>query len=141
MQDEGPLGRYITIFQSLFRSHPFPIWRTKEVIDWVSTGNFLEMLDGEYKKRALVATTTCPACHASNKVGALVCSSCGHQLVEDLKGEAAEEVMREAKRAAGGEDGVQKTWRDVQKWYRRNFTIHDPDDDNAMDGESKRKDE
>jgi Zn-dependent protease with chaperone function len=141
MQDEGPLGRYITIFQSLFRSHPFPIWRTKEVIDWVSTGNFLEMLDGEYKKRALVATTTCPSCNASNKVGALVCSACGHQLVEDLKGEAAEEVMREAKRAAGGEDGVQKTWRDVQKWYRRNFTEKDPDNDDAIDGESKRRDD
>src|SRR5690606_35842340 len=23
LQDEGPLGRYITIFQTLFRSHPY----------------------------------------------------------------------------------------------------------------------
>ena len=77
MQDEGPLGRYITIFQSLFRSHPFPIWRTKEIIDWVTTGNFLEILDGEYKVRALVPVTrTCPACQTANKPEAMICVQC-----------------------------------------------------------------
>src|SRR5688500_6983006 len=68
MQDEGPLGRYITIFQTLFRSHPFPIWRTKEILDWVQTGNYLEILDGDYKTRALVAMKACPQCSKSNKV-------------------------------------------------------------------------
>jgi Zn-dependent protease with chaperone function len=135
MQDEGPLGRYITVFQSLFRSHPFPIWRTKEIIDWVTTGNFLEVLDGEYQKRALVATSPCPSCGQANKVGALVCSSCGHQLIEDVKGEEAEQVVRDAKAAAGDNDTLQRTWKDVRNWYKRNFTLDDPDDASAIEGE------
>lgn len=132
MQDEGPLGRYITIFQSLFRSHPFPIWRTKEIIDWVTTGNYLEILDGDYKIRALVTTTkTCPSCAALNKAEAMVCINCGHQLVAEPTGEEAERAVREVKEAAGVDDGegdvVNKTWREVRGWYKRNFTLDEKD--------------
>ncbi len=139
MQDEGPLGRYITIFQSLFRSHPFPIWRTKEIIDWVSTGNFLEILDGEYKVRALVATKVCPACNTANKIEALVCIHCGHQLVAEPSGEEAARAVREVKEAAGvdegGQDVVAKTWSDVRGWYKRTFTMDGADEGPIVDGE------
>ena len=141
MQDEGPLGRYITVFQSLFRSHPFPIWRTKEVIDWVTTGNFLEILDGEYKIRAMVpATKTCPACNTANLHNAMVCTHCGHQLVDEPTGEAAERAVREVKEAAGvddgGEDVISKTWGDVRSWYKKNFTMEDGP---VVDGEPPAK--
>ena len=147
MQDEGPLGRYITIFQSLFRSHPYPIWRTKEIIDWVTTGNFLEILDGEYKVRALVAQVkTCSACHSPNKVEAMVCSNCGHQLVDEPTGEAAERAVREVKEAAGVDDGatdmVSKAWGDVRSWYKKNFTAEDGpvvDGDPLDDKKDKKK--
>lgn len=121
MQDEGPLGRYITIFQTLFRSHPFPIWRTKEVLDWVMTGNYLEILDGDYKTRALVAMKPCPSCGNQNKVDAMVCTHCGHQLIAEPTGAEAEEAAR---RAAGGDttDPISKAWGDVRGWYKRNFT-------------------
>lgn len=130
MQDEGPLGRYITIFQSLFRSHPFPIWRTKEVIDWVTTGNFLEILDGEYKIRAMVpATKACPACDTANSPTAMVCTYCGHQLIDEPTGEAALRAVREVKEAAGVDDGggdvITKAWGDVRSWYKKNFTVED----------------
>jgi Zn-dependent protease with chaperone function len=125
MQDEGPLGRYITIFQTLFRSHPFPIWRTKEVLDWVTTGNYLEILDGDYKTRALMATAPCPQCGQANKVGAIVCTHCGFQLVAEPTGAEAEEATR---RATGGEtqDPISKAWSDVRGWYKRNFTTEGP---------------
>lgn len=129
MQDEGPLGRYITIFQSLFRSHPFPIWRTKEIIDWVTTGNYLEILDGEYKIRALITTKQCPACNATNKADALVCINCGHQLMAEPTGEEAERAVREVKEAAGvdggGDDFLSGTWKKANSWYKKNFTIED----------------
>ena len=149
MQDEGPLGRYITIFQSLFRSHPFPIWRTKEIIDWVTTGNFLEILDGEYKIRALVPLVkTCGACQSPNKVEAMVCSNCGHQLVEEPSGAAAEKAIRDVKEAAGVDDGspdvVSKAWSDVRGWYKKNFTMEqgptvDGDPIKGDDDEDKRR--
>lgn len=138
MQDEGPLGRYIAVFQTLFRSHPFPIWRTKEVIDWVTTGNYLEILDGDYRVRALVATRACPTCAKENKIDALVCHSCGAQLVDEP---TAEEGRKAAAEATGDQpDPIQKAWRDVQGWYKRNFTV--PDEDGPIvdvDDESKKR--
>ncbi len=140
MQDEGPLGRYITIFQTIFRQQPFPIWRTKEILDWVTTGNYLEVLDGDYKVRALVATKACPSCGAENKVGAMVCSSCGAQLIEEPSGPEAEEAAR---KAAGGEsqDPISKAWGDVRSWYKRNFTVDGAWHDDAIPGEKADGDE
>ncbi len=148
MQDEGPLGRYITIFQSLFRSHPFPIWRTKEIIDWVTTGNYLEICDGEYKIRALVTTRSCPSCNASNKVDSMVCSNCGHQLVDEPTGEAAERAVREVKEAAGVDDGgndvIGGAWKKANSWYKKTFTMEGKDEgpivDSDLDDEKKKPD-
>ena len=137
MQDEGPLGRYITIFQTMFRSHPFPIWRTKEILDWVQTGNYLEILDGDYKTRALIATKACTSCNKANKVDAMLCTHCGTQLIEEPSGPAAEEAARQA---AGGDhmDPVSKAWTDVRGWYKRKFTTDgtwEKGDDDAVEGE------
>ena len=139
MQDEGPLGRYIAVFQSLFRSHPFPIWRAKEVIDWVTSGNYLEVLDGDYKTRALVAVKPCPSCNAPVKLGAMVCGQCGAQLVD----EPSLEEARRAAAAAGGDDvdPVTKAWRDVAGWYKRNFTADDGTAPPAGDGDASHDDD
>lgn len=48
-QDEGPLGTYIAIMNSMFNTHPFPIWRAREIIDWVNSGDYLALLQGNYK--------------------------------------------------------------------------------------------
>lgn len=125
LQDEGPLGRYIAIFQTLFRSHPFPIWRTKEVLDWVFNGNFMEILDGDYQTRSLIATKPCPSCSADNKVDALVCHKCGASLGDEAEDEDAGGT--DVKSAVV--DPIQKAWKDVGKWYRRNFTMDDQNPD------------
>jgi Zn-dependent protease with chaperone function len=140
MQDEGPLGRYITIFQTLFRSHPFPIWRTKEILDWVTTGNYLEILDGEYKTRAIAVTKACPSCGAINKADAIICSQCGHQLIDEPTGEEAARAVREVKEAAGVDDGtgdvVAKAWGEVRGWYKRNFTMEGKDEGPVVDADA-----
>ncbi len=138
MQDEGPLGRYIAIFQTLFRSHPYPIWRTKEVLDWVTTGNYLEILDGDYKVRALVNTNACPNCATQNKVEAMVCTSCGAQLIKEPEGKEAQDAAR---KAAGGDlmDPISRAWGDVRGWYKKNFSTEGPWDDGAVDGEPPHK--
>lgn len=122
MQDEGPLGRYITTFQTLFRSHPFPIWRAKEVIDWVTTGNFLEILDGDYQTRSMVATTSCHACGADVKVGAVVCNQCGVTVSRDHMDEPTDD----SEAADDSLDPISRTWRNVARWYKQNFTAEDP---------------
>ena len=140
MQDEGPLGRYITIFQTLFRSHPFPIWRTKEILDWVTTGSYLEILDGEYKVRSMAATRACPQCATQNKLDAMVCTHCGAQLVAEPTGKEAEEAARQA---GGGDitDPIGKAWGDVRSWYKRNFTTDGPWDEGAVDSDATKKED
>jgi len=48
-QDEGPLGSYIAVMSSMFNTHPFPIWRAREIIDWVNSGDYFALLQGSYK--------------------------------------------------------------------------------------------
>lgn len=122
MQDEGPLGRYITTFQTLFRSHPFPIWRAKEVIDWVTTGNFLEILDGDYQTRSIIATTNCHACGSDVKIDAVVCNQCG----ATVSGAHAHEPSDDAEVEDDALDPIGRTWKNVTNWYKQNFTAEDP---------------
>ncbi|HEY4219710.1 MAG TPA: M48 family metallopeptidase, partial [Myxococcota bacterium] len=134
MQEEGALGRYITLFRTLFRTHPYPIWRTKEVLEWVTTGNYLEILDGDYKTRALIATAPCPECGTANKVGAMVCTKCGHQLIAEPSGPDAEAAVREAT-SGHTQDPLSKAWGDVRGWYKRTFTTDGQWHDDAIEGE------
>ena len=125
-----------SIFQTLFRTHPFPIWRTKEILDWVTTGNYLEILDGDYRTRALISTKPCPACATANKVDALVCTNCGQQLMEEPPPLSAEE------QAKSGDDPISKAWGDVRSWYKRKFTTEGPweeEDKNAVEGDAPEK--
>lgn len=49
-QEEGPLGKYIAIMDSIFNTHPFPIWRAKEIINWVESGEYFKILQGDYQR-------------------------------------------------------------------------------------------
>jgi Zn-dependent protease with chaperone function len=50
IQEEGPLGKYITLMNDMFQTHPLPIWRAKEIIDWVQSGEYFKLLQGHYAK-------------------------------------------------------------------------------------------
>jgi len=138
LQDEGPLGRYFAIFQTLFRSHPFPIWRTKEILDWVTTGNYLEILDGDYQVRALVATKPCPSCKEEVKPDQVVCHACGHVLQEEPVGDP--EVVGDGA-LKDITDPIANAWGDVKGWYKRNFVGEDTPDGPVVDVDSEPADD
>jgi Zn-dependent protease with chaperone function len=92
MGNESGWARTLIFAQELFRSHPFPVYRAKEIVNWLTSGNYLAMLDGDYKRKGEEETTPCPACGHEIKLSALVCPACG----ADPRGEATD--------AAAGED-------------------------------------
>tara|TARA_Y100001954_G_scaffold233631_1_gene287364 strand:- start:9 stop:1199 length:1191 start_codon:yes stop_codon:yes gene_type:complete len=120
MQDEGPLGRYLTVLQTLFRTHPYPIWRAKELLEWVGSGNFLEVLDGDYTKDN-EGKVTCEACGSPIREDAIICPQCG----ASQPGSGAD-ADGEGEDGGDPSDPIGKTLKDIQGWYKRNFTDDDP---------------
>jgi Zn-dependent protease with chaperone function len=47
-KEEGILGSYISILNSAFTTHPFPIWRAQEIIQWLENGDYLSILSGDF---------------------------------------------------------------------------------------------
>ncbi|MEM7495358.1 MAG: M48 family metalloprotease [Myxococcota bacterium] len=86
---EGPLGRHLSLLNELFRSHPYPIWRAKELLEWVKEGNFLHILDGDYDVADVVSSPS----------------------------------KKRKKSGSSRKGGLDKTWRDVQKWYEKTFDL------------------
>lgn len=48
LQEEGPLGKYIALMSDIFKTHPMPIWRARELLNWVRSGEYFELLQGRY---------------------------------------------------------------------------------------------
>lgn len=105
MEDEGLLGKYITVFNTLFRSHPYTIWRAKEIINWALDGNFLELLKDQ-KPPTLKKPTTCPKCGKPLNKDSLVCLNCKPKSSKNGRVESS----------------ASKPIEDVKNWYKRNFT-------------------
>lgn len=85
MGHESGWARTLIFAQELFRSHPFPVYRAKEIVGWLTSGNYLAMLDGDYRRKGEEETAPCPACGHEVKLSALVCPACG----ADPRGETA----------------------------------------------------
>jgi len=45
--EEGILDRVFTLLQSLYRTHPFPLWRAAELWKWACDGEYLSLLQSE----------------------------------------------------------------------------------------------
>lgn len=45
------LNQAISLLQNIGRTHPFPVWRTYHLLDWVDRGAYLDILAGSYEKR------------------------------------------------------------------------------------------
>ena len=123
MQDEGPLGRYITVLQTLFRTHPFPIWRAKELMEWITAGNFLEVLDGDYDQEK-PPTEACVQCKETLRPGAFICPHCGAPQDESSESmPPSEERTSESESPSSTDDPIGQAWKGAQDWYRRNFEL------------------
>jgi len=99
MGHESSWARTLIFAQELFRSHPFPVYRAKEIVSWLTSGNYLAMLDGDYRRKGEEETAPCPACDHPVKLSALVCPACG----ADPRGEA-ETPAKEQEQAPASED-------------------------------------
>jgi Zn-dependent protease with chaperone function len=121
MRDETGVTKILVAYEELFRSHPFPVYRAKEVLEFVSSGAFLEILDGDYTKVDLVQTTPCPRCAKPMVRGAFICTACGHGGDEDLKGPAASHGSSSAGGADSLGDKLDKGFDDARDWFKRAF--------------------
>ncbi len=54
---ESKIGKYLSIYQSIFATHPHIIWRAKEIIEWSTNGSYLDLLQKLPRKPTKIATT------------------------------------------------------------------------------------
>lgn len=47
-QEDSTLNKIYILLQVMYQSHPFTVWRTSEILDWVKHGDYLEILSGQY---------------------------------------------------------------------------------------------
>jgi Zn-dependent protease with chaperone function/Zn finger protein HypA/HybF involved in hydrogenase expression len=107
-QREGILGKYIAVMNSLFSTHPFPIWRARELIDWVLTGDYLDLLADERPITPSDVHARCPTCKSIVSEKEDMCPVCqGHE------------------ETSNSGDKLKKTISDIRSWYNRNFNDGD----------------
>ncbi|MBI5493702.1 MAG: M48 family metalloprotease [Deltaproteobacteria bacterium] len=125
LRDETGMSKLLVAYQEVFRSHPFPVYRAREVLDWVSTGAFLEILDGEYTRTDVARTTPCPQCGKPLALGAIICPHCTYGSDEDLK--------QAEKDAESLGDKLDKGFEDARGWFKRTFSGDEKKDDGDKD--------
>jgi len=47
-QEDSALNKVYVLLQVMYRSHPFPVWRTSEILEWTRHGDYLNILAGHY---------------------------------------------------------------------------------------------
>ena len=47
-QEDNTLNKVYVLLQVMHRSHPFPVWRCSEILNWVRQGDYLEIASGQY---------------------------------------------------------------------------------------------
>ena len=47
-QEDSTLNKIYVVLQTMYQSHPFPVWRTSEILAWAKHGNYLNILAGDY---------------------------------------------------------------------------------------------
>lgn len=103
-QEEGPLGKYIAVMNSMFSTHPFPIWRAREIIDWVKSGEFVEILQGDFHNKKSLSAKTCKKCDESYEGKGSFCPNCSEH--EKSPNEGSE---------------LDKTIKNFQRWLKDNL--------------------
>lgn len=105
-QDEGPLGKYIAVMNGMFNTHPFPIWRAKEILDWVNSGDYVKILHGNY--------------HKTSKISVSLCRVCGEEVAD--KTSSLCQKCSETEKPKPYTEQIDKALGSLRSWYDRNFT-------------------
>jgi hypothetical protein len=120
MRDDSAWSKVNVVLQELTRSHPFPVYRAREILEFVTQGAFLEILDGDYPRLKKPETETCPRCGATNLKGTLVCPHCAAGAEEELKGEKVDGAAPAGTDATLG-DRLDKGVEDARNWFKKAF--------------------
>ncbi len=86
--DETFVEKLFKVNMMLVQTHPFPIVRVKEIMEWGAGEQFERMMQGDYlhigDTSALALgepmCKVCPSCQRLNAVAAMTCGTCGHSL-------------------------------------------------------------
>ena len=47
-QEDNTLNKVYVLLQLMYKSHPFPVWRASEILNWVKKGAYLDIISGQY---------------------------------------------------------------------------------------------
>lgn len=113
LRDESAWSKFLVFMQTIDRSHPFSVYRAKEVLEFCTTGEFLEILDGDYTRTSMVTTTPCPRCQKPMPTGAVICTGCAYS----TQGEEPEGEKDKASLGDRIDDGVDE----AIQWFKKTF--------------------
>lgn len=121
MRDVNAWSKVNVVLQEMNRSHPFPVYRAREALDFVTSGAFLEILDGDYPRVMRDAVETCTRCSKAFPKGTLVCPHCGNGGEDELRGERVDD-----KGAPVGDNGtlgdkLDRGFEDARGWFKKMF--------------------
>jgi Zn-dependent protease with chaperone function/RNA polymerase subunit RPABC4/transcription elongation factor Spt4 len=85
---EGLVEQIIKVNTMLVQTHPFPIVRAKEIMDWGLSEQYQSILQGDYIRQSDSLTAmlaepvnkACPSCGQFSSVSASMCLACGSSL-------------------------------------------------------------
>lgn len=84
------LGQIFKVNMMLLQTHPFPIVRVKEILQWADTKQYQDILAGDYLLKTISAAAAvseptskiCPNCKQLANASASKCGACGASLQE-----------------------------------------------------------
>jgi len=114
MRDTNALSKVFVALDTVFRTHPFPVYRAREALDFVQSGELLRILDGHYNKLSIIRTQPCPKCGKPVGEASIICPHC----TADVNGDDGE---------AGGSvgDKLGQSWGEAKDWVKRTFSSDD----------------
>jgi len=84
--DDSILLKGMSLYQSWHKTHPYPIFRAKALLEWSKGEEYTKILDGDYLTHAGAAalrrnqSTSCPRCAMTLAPGSAFCPGCGERI-------------------------------------------------------------
>jgi Zn-dependent protease with chaperone function len=76
--DYSTLNKVYKLFQEIFRTHPLPVYRAKEIKAWAEGKAYKEIMDGRYPQTGEdIGLRECPHCESKISPSFFFCPDCG----------------------------------------------------------------